>query len=216
MGNKSVAAVTVASVLPWEGFEGNRQFLYFVIMLELPHHSYITGHFCIQPPRLWYNVDSFPFMFSFRQIVSELPGSRDQIKPFQDPRTSPAGQCSPPLLHPVHGAAQDGALGEILVRGRELPLHDLVPHPRAQPEHGEAELPGRASVPLQTAGIGLLSSCWVAGGEAGGLWHSPAAPARARQNCQQPEPRGAAGAGEPQQQCSVSEQTRDRDSVSSS
>lgn len=183
-------------------------------MLELPLHSctvlisklHVCGTIRTHPP----------FTFSFRQIVSELPGSRDQIKPFQDPWTSPAGQCSPPLLHPVHGAAQDGALGEILVRGRELPLHHLVPHPRAQPEHGEAELPGRACVPLQTAGIGLLSSCWVAGGEAGGLWHSPAAAAPAWQNCQQPEPRGAAGEGEPQHHSSASEQTRHRDSLSSS
>lgn len=85
IGNKSVAAVTVASVLPWEGFEEETQLLYFVIVSELPLPSCIPGRCCVQPAHLWYNMDSLPFVFSFRQIVSELPGSRDQIKPFQDP-----------------------------------------------------------------------------------------------------------------------------------
>lgn len=52
-----------------------------------------------------------PLLFFFRQIVSELSGSRDQIKPFKDPGTSSAGQCSPPLFYPVYGTAQNGTLG---------------------------------------------------------------------------------------------------------
>jgi len=58
-----------------------------------------------------------PLMLFFRQIVSELSGSRDQSKPFKDPGTSSAGQCSPPLFYPVYGITQNGTLGEVLVRG---------------------------------------------------------------------------------------------------